>query len=78
MKSFLVFLVIIFVFSPVAIAYPQDQFRDCISTAQENPNIKGVPQSSIENYCDCALKSIVDQGKEIKEAGYQCASKYFS
>ena len=68
---------ILLVFSPPALAYPQDQLKDCISSAQKNPNIKDVSQRSIEEYCDCALNLIVDQGKAIREAGYECAAKNF-
>ncbi len=33
---------------------------------------------SIENYCDCALKLIVDENKDIRSTGYECAVKNFS
>ena len=77
MKLLVLFLMVIFAFSPKAISYPQDQLKECISTAKQNPNIEGVSETSIENYCDCALKLIVDEGEDIKSSGYECASKNF-
>ncbi len=70
---FLVFLV----FASPAFAYPQDQLKDCISSAQKNPNVKDVAESSIEQYCDCALRLIVDEKRDVRESGYQCASENF-
>ena len=77
MRIFAGFLLVIFSFSPVVIAYPQEQLNDCISSAQKNPSIEGASKSSIENYCNCALQLIVDEGKELRESGYQCALKNF-
>ena len=70
-------LLVLLAFTPAALAYPQDQFEDCISSAQKNPNVKDVSQSSIERYCDCALTLIVDQKKDIRESGYECAQQNF-
>ena len=64
-------------FVPSAIAYDQEQLADCISSAKGNTSIEGVSESSIENYCDCALDLIVDQGKDVRESGYECAIKSF-
>ena len=58
-------------------AYEQDMLLDCISSASENTSIEGVSDSSIENYCDCALDLIVDQKKDVRESGYECAVKNF-
>ena len=70
-------LLVLNAFVPAARAYEQDQLADCISSARENTALKGVSESSIENYCDCALDSIVDQGKDIRDSGYECAIKNF-
>ena len=76
--SFLDFFLLVFLaFQSTALAYPQDQLTDCISSAQRNPNVEEVSLNSIENYCDCALKLIGDEGKEVRESGYECASKHF-
>ena len=78
MKFFSIALsfLILICFSQNALAYSQDDLSDCISSAKSNPNIGTIPESSLQNYCDCALKLIVDEGKEIRESGYECASKH--
>ncbi len=58
-------------------AYPQEQLKDCISSASMNTSIEGTSIESIEKYCDCALKLIVDEGQDIRNSGYECATKYF-
>ena len=45
---------------------------------RQNPNIKDSPAGSVEKYCDCALKLIVDEGKDRRESGYQCAKETFN
>ena len=77
MKLLTICLLIVFIASPTAIAYPEDQLKECVSSAKQNPNIQGVSDSSIENYCDCALKLIVDKGQDRRSSGYECASKAF-
>ena len=64
MRLIAVFLLVIFASSPVAIAYPQEQLKECILGSKQNPVILGVPEISIENFCDCALKLIVDEGRD--------------
>ena len=51
---------------------------DCISSALSNPATKVIPEISITNYCDCALKAIIDEKKNIRESGYECAQKNFN
>ena len=76
--SFLAFFLFVFLaFQPTALAYPQDQLKDCISSAQKNPNLEEVSLNSIENYCDCALNLIVNEKKDVRESGYECAVKSF-
>ena len=77
MRFFILFCVCILAFSSIAIAYPQDQLKDCISTSLKNPAIDGVSQDSVEKYCDCALKLIVDEGGKLRDSGYECALKSF-
>ena len=77
MRLLAVFLLIILCFSSKAIAYPQDQLMDCVSSAKENPSLEGVSITSIENYCDCALELIVDGAKSPRDSGYECALKHF-
>ena len=57
-------LVVLLAFSPAALAYPQDQLKECILGAKSSPTVLGVPQVSIENWCDCVLELTIDEGKE--------------
>ena len=50
---------------------------DCITSALNNPATKRIPKTSITNYCDCALKAIIDENKEISESGYNCDQENF-
>ena len=78
MRLFALCLLVLIAFSPTALAYPNDQLKECILSTKQSPIVLGVPQSSIEQYCDCALKLIVDEGKEGQSSANQCASKSFS
>ena len=51
---------------------------DCISSALSNPANKSISKEAITDYCDCALKAIIDENKGIKESGYECAQKHFN
>ena len=78
MRIFLFFSLIIFSFGGTAYSYPESQMQDCISSALNNPATKSVSKSSITNYCDCALKAIIDENKDIRKSGYECAQKNFN
>ena len=78
MKFLLIASFLIFSFVKTAYSYPQNQMDDCISSALKNPATKTISESSITNYCDCALKLIIDENKDIRESGYTCAIKYFN
>ena len=78
MKFFLILLLIIFSHVGKVISYPESQMDDCISSALSNPATKSISRSSITNYCDCALKAIIDENKDIRESGYECAIKNFN
>ena len=71
------FLLTLMLFTSRVKAYEQDMLLDCISSARENTSIEGVSDSSIENYCDCALELIVDERKDVRDSGYECAVKNF-
>ena len=74
----LVLLLFAFSISLVVNAYPEDQFKECILGVKQNPIILGVPEKSIEKFCDCALTLIVDEGKDDKASGIECTSKSFT
>ena len=78
MRTLLFLFVIIFLFSTTAYSYPASQMDDCISSALSNPATKSVSKKLITNYCDCALKAIIDENKDIRDSGYECALKHFN
>ena len=75
MKKFFIIAFMLFSFVGRAYPYPQSQMEDCISSALSNPATKSIEKSSITNYCDCALKAIFDENRDIRESGYECAIK---
>ena len=70
-------LMAIFTFTPIALAYPQAKLKECILSSKQSPIILGAPENSIRNFCDCALKLIVDEGKDDKSSVNICSSNYF-
>ncbi len=54
-------------------AYPQDQYQECLLAAKSNPAVVGIPEVSLESFCDCALTAILDEGKNDKDSAQQCA-----
>ena len=78
MKSYLLLLILILSYSRPVLSYPESQFEDCISSALSNPATKSISKDSITKYCDCALKAIIDENKDIRESGYDCALKTFN
>ena len=78
MKTILIISIILLTYSGTAYAYPESQMNDCVSSALSNPSTKSISKSSITNYCDCALKAIIDENRDIRESGYECAIKYFN
>ena len=77
MRNFLLVIIIIFSFTGTAYSYPENQMEDCISSAINNPATKSISKTKLTNYCDCALKAIIDENKGIRESGYECALKNF-
>ncbi len=51
---------------------------ECITSALSNPATKTISKIAITNYCDCALKAIIDENKDIRESGYTCAQINFN
>ena len=50
----------------------------CVESALSNPATKLISKEAITNYCDCALNAIIDEKKDIRESGYDCAQKNFN
>ena len=78
MKAILIVSIIILTYYGTAYAYPVSQIDDCVSSALSNPATKLISEKAIKNYCDCALKAIIDEDKDIRESGYECAQKNFN
>ena len=78
MKPVLILCILFFAFASTAYSYPESQMDDCVSSALSNPATKLISKNKITNYCDCALKAIIDENKDIRESGYECAQKNFS
>ncbi len=78
MKAIIIITILIISFAGTGYSYPESQMKDCVSSALNNPATKSISNDSIENYCDCALKAIIDDKQDIREAGYQCAMKNFN
>ena len=77
MKKLLIITILFLSLTRTVYSYPENQMEDCISSALKNPATKSISKISITNYCDCALKSIIDENKNIRESGYKCALKNF-
>ena len=78
MKAIVIISILIFTFASTSYSYPESQMDDCISSALSNPTTKSISKEAITDYCDCALKAIIDENKGIKESGYECAQKHFN
>ena len=78
MKAILIISILILSYSGTAYSYPESQMNDCISSALSNPATNSISKDAIKSYCDCALAAIIDEGKDIKESGYECAQKNFN
>ncbi len=77
MRTLIICLLLSLAVCQKSMAYPQDQLADCIKSAQNNPAVQDISTDAIEKYCDCALKLIVDESKDLKKSGFECAKKYF-
>ena len=78
MKKILIISFLIISFASRAYSYPKNQMDDCVSSALSYPATNSKSKDSIINYCDCALKSIIDENKDVRESGYECAQKNFN
>ena len=78
MKAILIISIIILSYSDTAYSYPESQMEDCVSSALSNPATKSITKTEITNYCDCALKAIFDEKKNVRASGYECAQINFN
>ena len=70
---FATFLIVAFSLARGAEAYPHDQYKECILAVKSNPVVVGIPEAALESFCDCALRAIVDDGKNDENSANQCA-----
>ena len=75
MRLIIFITILIISFASPAYSYTESQIDDCVSSALSNPATKLVSKEAITNYCDCALTAIIDENKDIRESGYECAQK---
>lgn len=61
-----------------AFAYPPVEYESCVENALMAIYSKGLSSTlkDVENYCDCALTKIVDEGKPITSSLAKCNSVY--
>ena len=78
MKILIIISFIIFSFVGTVHSYPESKMNDCIESALSNPAYKSKSKSKIKDYCDCALNAIIDENKNIRLSGYECAQQNFN
>ena len=78
MKLILFTIILIISFASPAYSYTESQIDDCVSSALSNPATTMISKNAITNYCNCALKAIIDENKDVRESGYECAQKNFN
>jgi hypothetical protein len=61
-----------------SIAYPQIEFQSCVNNAITAVATKGVKATlpQIKNYCDCSLKMVIDESKDINQSLAYCNGKF--
>ena len=79
-RLLILLFVTFFILYPISriYAYPQEEYDECILASKANPAILGVPDSSIKNFCNCALKEIVDKGKNARISANECVRKHLN
>ena len=72
---FATFVIVAFSLSIGVDAYPQDQYNECILAVKSNPVVVGIPEDSIESFCDCALTAIIDDENTDQNSAKTCAKE---
>ena len=73
--AFSTFVIVAFSVAIGVEAYPQDQYKECMLSVKSNPVVVGIPEVSIESFCDCALTAIIDEGNRDEKSAKQCAKE---
>ncbi len=77
MKALAILLLTLFSLAFIAFGYPEEQLLDCELSVKQSPIILGAPEISIQKFCDCSLKLIIDESFDGKNAINICASRNF-
>ncbi len=56
-------------------AYPKNEFDQCMQAAKSNPAVDGITDESLRSFCDCALRAIVDEGRNNSTSAKKCAKE---
>ena len=56
-------------------AYPKNEFDQCMQAAKSNPAVDGLTDESLRSFCDCALRAIVDEGRNNTTSAKKCAKE---
>ena len=73
--AFSTFVIVAFSVAIGVDAYPQDQYKECILAVKSNPVVVGIPEDSIESFCDCALTAIIDDDNTDEKSAKKCAKE---
>ncbi len=57
--------------------YSDSQIEEFKSSVTNKPATKSIEIASINDYCNYALKAIIDENKIIRVSGYECAQQNF-
>jgi len=61
-------------------AYPQVEMQACVNNAITAVAQKGISATlkQVKQYCDCSLRKIMDEGKDINASVSYCNNKYIN
>ena len=76
-KAFLALTAALLVQSPAA-SYPQIEMTACMQSAFNAVIQKGLSatRQDLEDFCDCSLRKIFDEGREITSSIEYCNARY--
>ena len=62
-------------YSTSVFAYPKNEFDQCMQSAKSNPAVEGITDEALRSFCDCALRAIVDEGRNNTTSAKKCAKE---
>ena len=77
MKNSFVIIVLFTLFIFPAFGYTSQQLKSCELGVKQSPIFLGTPNLSVEEFCNCSLESIVNNGNDPKVSINKCASIHF-